>query len=148
MSFLLDTNVISEGAKPRPDAGVMDWLATIDEEQLFLSIVSLAELRHGVERLEAGRRKIALDQWLTDQLPDRFADRLLPLDSGTADHWGRIVARCQANGRPIGAMDAFLAATAAQHQLTLVTRNIADFDATGIRIFDPWSADSNSPRAT
>ena len=139
MSFLLDTNVISEGAKPRPDAGVMDWLASIDEEQLYLSIVSLAELRHGVERLDAGRRKTALDLWLTEQLPLRFDDRLLPVDAETADAWGRIVAASQAIGRPIGAMDAFIAATAGQHQLTLVTRNIADFEATGIRLFNPWS---------
>ena len=139
MSFLLDTNIISEGAKPRPDAGVMDWLASIDEEQLHLSIVSLAELRHGIERLDTGRRKTALDLWLTEQLPARFDDRLLPVDAETADAWGRIVAAAQAVGRPIGAMDAFIAATAKQHQLTLVTRNIADFEATGIRLFNPWS---------
>lgn len=139
MSFLLDTNVISEGAKPRPDAGVMDWLASIDEEQLHLSIVSLAELRHGIERLDAGRRKTALNLWLTEQLPARFDDRLLPVDAETADAWGRIVAAAQAVGRPIGAMDAFIAATAKRHQFTLVTRNVADFEATGIRLFNPWS---------
>ena len=139
MSFLLDTNVISEGAKPRPDTGVMDWLASIDEEQLHLSIVSLAELRHGIERLDAGRRKTALDNWLTEQLPLRFDDRLLPVDAETADAWGRIVAAAQAVGRPIGAMDAFIAATAKRHQFTLVTRNVADFEATGIRLFNPWS---------
>lgn len=139
MSFLLDTNVISEGAKPRPDAGVMDWLASIDEEQLHLSIVSLAELRHGIERLDAGRRKTALDLWLTEHLPARFDNRLLPVDAETADAWGRIVAAAQAVGRPMGAMDAFIAATAKQHQLTLVTRNVADFEATGIRLFNPWS---------
>src|SRR3546814_4914456 len=81
VSFLLDTNVISEGAKPRPDTGVMDWLASIDEEQLHLSIVSLAELRHGIERLDAGRRKTALDLWLTEQLPLRFDNRLLHVRS-------------------------------------------------------------------
>lgn len=138
MSFLLDTNILSEGGKPRPEPRVMDWLASMDEEQLFLSVVSLAELRHGIERLDAGRRKAALDIWLTDQLPARFGVRLLPVDEGTADQWGRIVASTQAQGRPIGAMDAFLAATAAQHQLTLVTRNVADFEATGVRLFNPW----------
>lgn len=139
MSFLLDTNVISEGAKPRPDEGVMGWLASIDEEQLHLSIVSLAELRHGIERLAAGRRKSALDLWLTDELPARFESRLVPVDAGTADAWGRIVAAAQTAGRPIGAMDAFIAATAKQHELTLVTRNIVDFEATGIHLFNPWS---------
>ena len=139
MSFLLDTNVLSEAGKPRPDAGVMDWLASVDEEQLFLSVVSLAELRHGVERLDQGRRKAALDLWLTDQLPARFDGRLLPIDEGTADRWGHVVAKAQAIGRPIGAMDAFLAATADQHQFTLVTRNLSDFESCGIRLFNPWS---------
>ncbi|MGK6317945.1 type II toxin-antitoxin system VapC family toxin [Sphingomonas sp. DT-204] len=139
MSFLLDTNVISEGAKPRPDPGVMDWLASMDEEQLFLSVISLAELRHGIDRLENGRRKAALDVWLTEQLTPRFEDRLLLVDPGTADQWGRIVARTQAAGRSVGAMDAFLAAHAQQHQLTLVTRNVSDFDATGVHLFNPWT---------
>lgn len=138
MSYLLDTNIISEGAKPKPDPGVIDWLASTGEEQLFLSVVSLAELRHGVERMAAGRRRDALHLWLTEQLATRFEDRLLHIDPETAEHWGCIVARAQAAGRPIGAMDAFLAATAEQHQLTLVTRNTSDFEATGIALFNPW----------
>lgn len=139
MSFLLDTNVISEGAKPQPDPAVMQWLGSVDEDQLFLSVISLAELRHGVERLEAGRRRAALDQWLSDELPARFDGRLLRADAATADHWGRLVARAQTNGRPIGAMDAFLAATAEQHELTLVTRNVSDFATIGVRLFNPWN---------
>lgn len=116
----------------------MSWLAGVDEEALFLSIISLAELRHGVERLPSGRRRSDLDAWLSDDLPARFAGRLLAADADTAEHWGRIVARAQASGRPIGAMDAFLAATAAQHRLTLATRNAADFASTGVAIFNPW----------
>ena len=139
MSFLLDTSVISEGARPRPNPGVMDWLASMDEEQLFLSIVSLAELRHGIERMDDGRRKTGLDIWLTEQLVPRFEERLLPVDPGTADQWSRIVARTQAAGRSIGVLDAFLAAHARQHQLTLVTRNVSDFEVTGIRLFNPWA---------
>lgn len=139
MSFLLDTNVISESARPRPDAGVMGWLETADEENLFLSVVSLAELRHGIERLDDGRREAALDVWLTEQLSPRFEDRLLLVDPGTADEWGRVVAQTQAAGRPIGAMDAFLAAHALQHELVLVTRNVSDFEAAGVRLFNPWT---------
>lgn len=142
MSFLLDTNVISEGGRPRPDPGVMAWLASVDEEQLHLSVISLAELPHGIERLESGRRKAALDLWLTEDLPTRFDGRLLLVDAETADQWGRVVARAQAAGRPIGAMDAFLAAVAQQHQLTLVTRNLSDFENVGIRLFNPWTRDS------
>jgi predicted nucleic acid-binding protein len=117
----------------------MNWLASVDEEQLFLSIISLAELRHGIERLEGGRRKSALDFWLSRALPARFDNRLLQVDVGVADQWGHIVAHAQAAGRPIGAMDAFLAATAQQHQLTLVTRNVSNFEVTGIRLFNPWT---------
>src|SRR3546814_19238994 len=98
----------------------MDWLASIDEEQLHLSIVSLAELRHGLERLDAGRRKTALDLWLTAQLPLRFDNRLLPVDAETADAWGRIVAAAHAAGRPLGAMGALLAAHARRPQTPLV----------------------------
>jgi toxin FitB len=139
LSFLLDTNVISEGARPRPDDRVMEWLASVDEANLYLSVISLAELRHGVERLDDGRRKSSLDRWLAEDLPRRFEDRLLQIDLATAEHWGRVVARAQAGGRPIGAMDAFLAATAEQHQLTLVTRNLRDYRGTNVRLFNPWS---------
>lgn len=139
MSFLLDTNVISESARPHPDAGVMDWLQTTDEDTLFLSVISLAELRYGIERLEDGRRKTTLDVWLTEQLCPRFEERLLTVDPVTADEWGRVVAKAQAAGRPIGAMDAFVAAHALQHELVLVTRNTADFRAAGVRLFNPWT---------
>jgi len=148
VSFLLDTNVIFESAKPRPDPGVMDWLDDADEERLFLSVITLAELRHGIERLDDGHRKVALDVWLTGQLVPRFEQRLLAVDNGTADQWGRVVARAQAAGRPIGAMDAFIAAHALQHELVLVTRNTADFEAAGVHLLDPWSqAGSASDRS-
>lgn len=143
MSFLLDTNVISEIAKPRPDRGVMEWLAAANEDQLFLSVASVAKLRHGIERLDNGKRRVALDLWLTTELPARFGDRLLTIDATTADLCGRTIARAQAKGRPIGAMDAFLAATAEQHQLVLVTRNTSDFEATGMQSFNPWLKSSS-----
>lgn len=141
MSFLLDTNVISESAKPRPDAGVLSWLATVSEDEVYLSVITLAELRHGVERMPAGARRSALDGWVTDALPARFANRLLPIDPATADQWGRTIARGQAAGRPLSAMDGFIAATAERHRLTLVTRNISDFEVTGVRLLNPWNGD-------
>ncbi|WP_119274213.1 type II toxin-antitoxin system VapC family toxin [Taklimakanibacter deserti] len=144
MSFLLDTNVISEGTKPRPSNAVMDWLASTDEEKLFLSVITLAELRLGIERMDTGRRRAALNHWLTEQLPARFGSRLLSIDPMTADLWGQVVGRAQTAGRPIGAMDAFIAATAVQHQLILVTRNTSDFTATGIRLHNPWLEQESS----
>jgi hypothetical protein len=139
VSFLLDTNVVSEWTKPRPDAGVVTWLADADEDRVFISVVTLAELRHGIERLPAGARRARLDAWLTEQLPARFEARVLPVDAGTANVWGRVMARGQGEGRPVGTMDAFIAATAERHDLTLVTRNVSDFDALGIRLINPWS---------
>ncbi len=139
MSFLLDTNVVSEWTKPRPNAGVMNWLATTDEDRVFLSVVTIAELRHGIERLATGRRRSRLDEWLRDELVLRFEGRVLPVGTRIAEAWGRLVARLEAQGRPINAMDALLAATAEQHTLTLVTRNESDFEAAVKSILNPWT---------
>ena len=139
MNFLLDTNVVSEWAKPRPDSGVVAWFANADEDRVFISVVTLAELRHGIERMPVGARRERLDDWLTEQVPARFEARLLPVDAETANSWGRVMARGQAAGRPVGTMDAFIAATAERHALTLVTRNVSDFDALGVRLINPWS---------
>jgi len=139
VNFLLDTNVVSEWTKPRPDTGVVTWLAEADEDRVFISVVTLAELRHGIERLPAGGRRDRLDVWLTEQVPARFEARVLPVDAETANSWGRVMARGQAAGRPVGSMDAFIAATAERHDLALVTRNVSDFDALGIRLINPWS---------
>lgn len=139
MNFLLDTNVVSEWTKPRPNTGVVTWLAEADEDRVFISVVTLAELRHGIERLPTGARRDRLDAWLTEQVPARFEARMLPVDAETANSWGRVMARGQAGGRPVGSMDAFIAATAERHDLTLVTRNVSDFNALGIRLINPWS---------
>ena len=139
MNFLLDTNLISEWIKPRPNPGVVSWLATADEDRIYISVVTLAELRYGVERLAAGQRRKRLNEWLEDELPQRFGDRVLPIDAVIANTWGQIVARREALGRPIGAMDALIAATAQAHGLTLATRNEADFDSAVSAIINPWT---------
>jgi hypothetical protein len=136
--FLLDTNVVSEWTKPRPDAGVVAFLAREDEDALFLSVVTLAELRRGVERLAEGRRRGRLEGWLRNDLPGRFAGRLLGIDAATADAWGRLIARRERDGRPMGAMDGWIAASAEVHGLTLVTRDVGDFARTVERVVCPW----------
>lgn len=138
MNYLLDTNVVSEWTKPRPHAGVVAWLTDTDEDRVFLSVITLAELRHGVERMPAGARRSRLDAWLSEALPSRFEGRLLSVGTETADRWGRVVARAQASGRSIAAMDAWLAATCEQHGLTLVTRDAADFATSGVPTLNPW----------
>lgn len=139
MNYLLDTNVVSEWVKPRPDSGLVAWLAEIDEDRVFLSVVTLAELRHGIARMPDGDRRRRLDEWLRVELPARFEDRILPIDSAVADAWGEMVAHRQKQGRPIGTMDAFIAATARTHELTLVTRNHTAFSASMQGIVNPWT---------
>lgn len=138
MNFLLDTNAVSEWVKPRPNPGLIRWMESADEDRVFLSVISLAELRYGVERMAMGARRSRLERWLQDELPLRFEGRILPVDRKVAEAWGRTVSRCDALGRPTGAMDAFLSATAEVHRLTLVTRNVSDFPVLQT-IVNPWS---------
>ena len=145
MNYLLDTNIVSEWVKPRPNAGIVAWLADIDEDRVFISVVTLAELRHGIERLAAGARRDRLDSWLRDDLPRRFEDRILVVDDAIADSWGRVMLRGQAAGRPLSAMDAFIAAMAEVHGMTLVTRNVSDFAVLGLPMIDPWAVSGHEP---
>lgn len=140
MSFLLDTNVVSEWTKPRPDAGVVAWLDDADEDHIFLSVVTLIELRYGIDRLDAGKRRLQLDHWLRNDLIIRFEGRILPVDEPVADVCGKLLATRQAAGRPMNAMDALIAATAEARELALVTRNAADFEGSVGSIVNPWSS--------
>ncbi len=137
MNFLLDTNAVSEWVKPRPNPGVIRWMESADEDRVFLSVISLAELRYGVERMAAGKRRSRIEEWVRDELPLRFEGRILPIDNHVAEAWGRTVSRAKALGRPIGVMDAFLAATAEHYRLTLVTRNVSDFSLLK-QVVNPW----------
>jgi predicted nucleic acid-binding protein len=138
MSFLLDTNVVSEWVKPRPNPGLIAWLEEVDEDRVFLSVVTLTELRYGIERLAPGKQRKRLDDWLQHDLTLRFEQRILNIDSSIADACGRLVARREKLGRPIEAMDAYVAATAEVHQLTLVTRNVSDLEGAVRSTLNPW----------
>jgi predicted nucleic acid-binding protein len=139
MSFLLDTNVVSEWMKPRPNPGVIAWLAEVDEDRTFLSVITLTELRYGIERMAAGNRRKRLQEWLEEELPLRFEGRILPIDSTVADVCGAVVARSEAVGRRMEVMDAFIAATAEIHRLTVVTRNASDFQPVVRNVLNPWT---------
>ena len=141
MNFLLDTNVIFEPMKQRPNGGVLAWLAKVNEDSVFLSVVTITELRYGIERLAAGRRRGRLDTWLRNELTARFdpkTSRLSAMEQ-VADACGRLVARSESLGRPMEPRDAFIAATAEVHGLALVTHNASDFEAKVKNIVTPWS---------
>lgn len=139
MSFLLDTNVISEWVKPQPDPDIVAWLAEVDEDRVFLSVASLAEIRHGIELLPPGQRRRRLETWLEEDLPARFEGRILDIDRRVAARWGVFMSRGKKAGRPLGTMDAFFVATAEVHGLTLVTCNTRDFEALEVTLLDPSS---------
>lgn len=140
MTYLIDTNVISEGMRRRPDERVVSWLAAVDEDAAYLSAMTVSEVRYGIERLPSGRRRSGLDTWLTVGLVERFASHVLPVDLEVADMLGRVLASCEARGRPVRGADAAIAATGLCHELTVVTRNVRDFEATGVMVLNPWEA--------
>lgn len=144
MSFLLDTNVVSEWVKPQPNPRVVAWLKEVDEDMVFLSVASLAEIRRGVELMPPGKRRDRLARWLAEDFPARFRGRLLDIDRRVAEAWGVIMARGQAAGVSVSVFDAFFAATAEVHGLMLVTRNVQDFLKLGVPLFDPWQGEEKA----
>ena len=139
MNYLLDTNVLSEVRRPAPDGQVLAWLDAVDEDRVFLSVISIAEIARGVHLLADSRRKAALEQWLESELVQRFDARLLPVDGATALIWGELLAFSKGAGIGLSVMDGWIAATARRHELTLVTRNIKDFANLGLPLLDPWN---------
>ena len=135
MSYLLDTNVVSELVRPKPDPKVLAWFGNTPDDALHLSVLSLGEIRKGVEKLGPSPRREALRVWLEQELTDWFDDRILPVDRGVADRWGILLAHA---GRPVPTIDSLLAATAMYHSLRLATRNVTDFLFTGLEVVNPW----------
>lgn len=139
MSFLLDTCVIAEWVKPEPHEGVARWLAGADEDHVFVSVISMAEVRRGLERMPKGQRRDRIAAWLGEDLAARFEGRILPVDVAVAQEWGAVVEKARSYGLTLGVMDAFLAATARVRGLTLVTRNTREFRGLGLGVVDPWA---------
>ena len=134
--YLLDTNCVSELVRPKPEPRVLRWVEGADEAMLYLSVITLGEIRKGVAALAHGKRRIALDAWLEMELPARFAGRILPIDAAITDRWGSLAAHADSSGRSLPAIDGLLAATAICHDLVIVSRNAADFPYS--RVLDPW----------
>ncbi|QDD63060.1 type II toxin-antitoxin system VapC family toxin [Herbaspirillum seropedicae] len=136
MSYLIDTNVLSELRRRAPDPGVLHWFSQRPAGTLYLSVLTLGELRKGIDALSDEGRKLHLLDWLETELPAFFAGRILPVDATVADRWGRLQAQAR---RPLPAIDSLLAATALTHGLSLITRNLKDFQYADLQVISPWS---------
>jgi toxin FitB len=136
--FLLDTNIISELIKPKPEPRLLTWLSGTDENLLYLSVLTLGEIRKGVAMLKEPARRVQLETWLDSELRLRFAGRILTVDDDVADRWGVMVGRAAARKIALPVIDGLLAATALHYNLTLVTRNSKDVAGTEALVFNPW----------
>jgi predicted nucleic acid-binding protein len=139
MTFMLDTCVISELVAKKPNPAVVQWVDTVDEDKLFLSAITIGEIRRGIEKLADSTRKSALQEWLEDDLLIRFRDKILPIDTAVMLVWGQLVADLEKQGKPMPAIDSLIAATCLQGRLDLVTRNESDFAHSGITLINPWT---------
>jgi toxin FitB len=138
--FLLDTNIVSELVKTKPEPKVVEWIEATDEELLFLSVLTLGEIRKGIALLKDAARQAKLEAWVVRALPIRFTNRILSIDKNIAERWGVLSAQAKATmNHNLPVIDGLLAATAQHHNLTLVTRNIEDLFGTGVPVFNPWA---------
>lgn len=136
MNYLADTNVLSELVKAKPDAQVVKWFAQLPLKNIFLSVLTLGEIRKGIESVADVKRKEKLRIWLEHELPEAFHQRILAITFEVADRWGRLQGELK---RPLPAIDSLIAATALHHDLALVTRNTADFVYPGLEVINPWN---------
>src|SRR5580704_14481684 len=136
--FLLDTNCISEAVCANPEPRVLAWIEAADETLLYLSVLTLGEIRKGLAALLPGRRRTKLETWLEVELRARFSGRILSIDAEVADRWGLLAADSKGQGKPIPVIDGLLAATALDHNLTIVSRNVSDFSNLPVAVVNPW----------
>jgi len=139
--YLLDTNVISEySRKKSPDERLRKWVDSQNEATLYLSVLTLGEIRKGTALLPSGKKRTDLEQWLETELPARFNNRILPITGKIAELWGGMSAQAQMKGITLGVIDGLLGATALDHELTFATRNVKDFGGCNVPILNPWDS--------
>ncbi|MCJ7747078.1 MAG: type II toxin-antitoxin system VapC family toxin [Desulfobacterales bacterium] len=138
MNYLLDTNVISELISKRSNKKVVEWLDRLDSNTIYLSVITIGEIRKGIEKLPPSKRKERIKEWLEGDLLLRFQGRILEITTEVMLIWGELTGRLEKEGRPITAIDSLIAAIALQGNYRLVTRNEHDFQYTGVTIINPW----------
>ncbi len=138
MNYLLDTCVISELVAKRPNSQIIAWVDSIEERRLHLSVITLGEIQKGIEKLQDSERKVRLMTWLNEELPRRFADRIVSVDAKVMLEWGRLTGSLEKEGKPMSVIDSLIAAIALHNNFILVTRNEADFENVGIEILNLW----------
>jgi predicted nucleic acid-binding protein len=137
--FLLDTNVISELLRPKPQVKVAEWVEATNEELIFLSVLTIGEIRKGINLHPDAGKRARLEAWLASEVRARFADRILPVDDAVAERWGLLTAKARIErNHKLPVVNGLLAATAQHHDLILVTRNVDDVAPTGVQLFNPW----------
>lgn len=140
VGVLLDTNVLSEFTKPFPDQRVVETLRGLDSRRVYVSVFSLGELRKGLELLPPGAKREELRRF-SERIERQYGRRLLDVDLDVAQIWGELTARGRKLGKPLNTTDGLIAATALRHGLHVMTRNVKDFEPTGVLLIDPWADD-------
>ena len=139
MKYLLDTCVISELIKQEPNPKVIQWISSLDEVNLFICVLTIAELHKGIEKLPESRKKSTLHKWVTYDLRKRFKNRIIDFDIQAAKTWGKIQAKSELSGKTLPVIDGLIAAIGHFHDLVVVTRNIKDMKASGVELLNPWA---------
>lgn len=138
MNYLLDTCLISELAKSKPDEKVVDWVLSENETGFYVSVLTFGELHKGIEKLPESKKKEELRSWIEDELKNRFQNRIIGIDMRVSILWGKIQCIAEKKGKLMPAINSLIAATALAHDLTVVTRNVSDMEQSGVRLLNPW----------
>ena len=138
MKYLLDTCVVSELIKPKPDNNVVMWMKQQDEETLFLSVLTIGEIEKGIAKLADGAKKRHLSLWVEDDLKKRFEGRIISIDLKVASKWGKVQGLAESLGKALPSIDGLIAASALSYNCTVVSRNVDDMELSGVAILNPW----------
>ncbi|MBW1723528.1 MAG: type II toxin-antitoxin system VapC family toxin [Deltaproteobacteria bacterium] len=138
MNYILDTCIISEIVKPKPRLKVINWLRSQNENNLYISVLTLGELHKGLEKIRDKRKKKKIHLWIEQDLRERFRDKILPIDARVAMIWGQVQGRTEQSGRGMPTIDGLIAATGLAFNMVVATRNISDMEASGVALFNPW----------